>query len=45
MWDFHQMAGVETHRGGLYGVTALPRDSNEDSLRVPPRCQDGLEGL
>ena len=37
--------GVETHRGGLCGVTALSEVSNEISLRVPPRRQDGLEGL
>ena len=37
--------GVETHRGGLYGVTALSEVSSEDNLRVPPRSQDGLEGL
>ena len=37
--------GVETHRGGLYGATTLSGVSNDDNLRVPPRSQDGLEGL
>ena len=36
---------METHRGGLCGVTTLSGVSNEDHLRVPPRSQDGLERL
>ena len=28
--------GVETHRGGLYGVTTLSGVNAEDNLRVPP---------
>ena len=55
MWDVCPAAGrpllytwyvrVETHRGGLYGAIALSGVSNEDNLRVPPRSQDGLEGV
>ena len=37
--------GVDTHGGGLCGVTTLSGVSNRIYLRVPPRSQDGLEGL
>ena len=35
---------METHRDGLCDVTALS-GVNEDNLRLPPRSQDGHEGL
>ena len=43
--SFYQKGGVETLRGGFYSVTALSGVNAEDNLRVPPRNQDGLEGL
>ena len=39
------MVGVETHRGGLCGVTAISRVSNEDNLSAPYEPGCGLEGL
>ena len=42
---FVQIGCGDTTRWGLCGVTTLSGVSNGSILRVPPRSQDGLEGL